>query len=143
MINLRRIIAVVLVSFILHLIWETAHIGLYTGYDHITRFPITLYATVGDVGYVVLGVLVLILFKSSSEWLDGPSRADSISLAFLGFCIALFVEYKGLMLGRWSYTLAMPIVPLLNVGLSPLLQMMLLLPISVWLSGRLRSKMTL
>ncbi|MEN9405480.1 MAG: hypothetical protein RLY47_439 [Candidatus Parcubacteria bacterium] len=137
--SLRRIITIALVSFVLHFIWETAHVGLYAGYEHITRLPITLYATLGDVGYVLLGVMLLSLFKHSLAWLDAPARNDYIFLTAVGFLIAVFVEYKGLMLGKWTYLPAMPIVPLLRIGLSPLLQMTLLLPASVWLSAQLRS----
>ncbi len=139
MIRFWQILCVAVVSFIAHFMWEMAHIGLYTGYEHITRLPITLYATIGDVVYVLIGVLLVSLFKRSFAWFDTPNRGDFIALAVIGFLIALFVEYKGLMLGRWVYTDAMPIVPLLNVGLSPLVQMTILLPLSVWISSKIYS----
>lgn len=126
-----------LIAFVLHFVWETSHVGLYTGYEHITRLPITLYATLGDVAYVLIAVFAVALFKRSLAWLDAPSQKDIIFLGTVGLLIALFVEYKGLMLGRWVYTEAMPIIPLLNVGLSPLLQMTMLVPLSVWLSARM------
>jgi hypothetical protein len=38
--------------------------------------------------------------------------------------------------GYWQYTDAMPVVPYLATGLSPLLQMMLLPILTFWLSSR-------
>jgi len=42
------------------------------------------------------------------------------------------LNIKALALGRWEYAAAMPIVPLLRVGLSPVLQMAVLLPLAVY-----------
>lgn len=131
------LVLLVSVSFLLHLIWETSHVGLYTGYEHITRLPITFYATLGDIAYVLFAVLLVSLFKRSFRWLDTPVHLDYMVLATIGLLIALFVEYKGLMLGRWVYAEAMPIIPFLGVGISPLVQMTILLPLSVWISARL------
>jgi hypothetical protein len=47
------------------------------------------------------------------------------------------VEYKGLMFHRWSYLPSMPIIPFLNVGASPVLQMTILLPLSLFLAYKL------
>jgi len=65
---------------------------------------------------------------------------DIASLAVLGFFIAVFVEYKGLFLNRWHYLEAMPVISGLGVGLSPILQMSLLLPVSVFLTKYLLKK---
>ena len=131
----RRFLALGFVALALHAMWERMHVPLYTGYAHLTELPIIYYAVLGDVFYTLVAVLFIGLFKGRVLWFVAPSGRDIAGLVVLGFWIALFVEYKALALGRWAYLDAMPIVPFLGVGLSPLIQMMLLLPLSVFLAA--------
>jgi hypothetical protein len=54
-------------------------------------------------------------------------------LALIGLGVAAFVEVKAQLLGRWEYTDAMPLV--FGLGLSPLIQMTVLLPLSVCITA--------
>lgn len=124
-------VLLVAVAFILHFVWEMAHIPLYTGYEALgTGMSLTLLATAGDVLYTLAAVLLVALFKQNFKWIRAAKPSDYVGLGVLGFCIALFVEYKALALHRWAYTAAMPLFA--GVGVSPLLQMTLLLPLSVF-----------
>ena len=119
------------VAFILHLFWETLHLPLYTNYSALSGpLPITLYATLGDVLYTLGAVLGIGFLKQDIDWLRRARALDYATLTVVGFATALFVEYKALALHRWAYTAAMPTI--FGVGLSPLLQMTLLLPLSVY-----------
>lgn len=121
-------------SFGSHYVWESLHIPLYSGYAGLGGgMPVVLYATVGDVFYTLLAVGVLCVYKRNTKWLRNPTRSDYATLALAGFGIALFVEEKAAVLGRWDYTDAMP--TLWGFGLSPLLQMTILLPLSVYASA--------
>lgn len=129
-------------ALVLHLVWETLHLPLYTNYAGISGgMPVPLYAAFGDVLYTLGAVLFVALYKKKLLWFKEATASDYEGLAILGFFIALFVEYKALALHRWAYTAAMP--TLLGVGLSPLLQMTLLLPLSVFLTTRWASCGTL
>lgn len=100
--------------------------------------PVALLATIGDVLYT-LGAFALVSgFKGKVAWLQEARRQDYLMLVTLGFFIALFVEYKGLALDRWQYLPDMPIIPLLNVGLSPVIQMALLLPLTFFIVSRVQ-----
>jgi len=59
---------------------------------------------------------------------------DILVLAIIGFFFAVGIEQSALLLERWGYTDVMPIVPYLQVGLLPVLQMTLLLPLSIYLT---------
>ncbi len=48
-----------------------------------------------------------------------------LSLIF-GLAAAVFIELRALEAGRWAYTSAMPVIPLLNIGLTPFVQLGLL-----------------
>lgn len=131
-----------LVSAALHGGWEHAHVSLYTGYEALGwGMPIVVFATAGDVLYICGAVLVLSLVTHTSL-LQVPVLPRYVygMLGLVGILIALFVEYKAFYLERWEYTEFMPIVPLLGVGLSPLLQMSMLLPLSVYITRAILKK---
>jgi hypothetical protein len=129
-------IVLAVVAFVLHIIWENLHVRLYTGYEHLSpKLPITVYATIGDVMYTLGAVLLIALFKGNLEWMQTVHLTDIAGLAIVGIFIAVLVEYKALTLRRWSYLPEMPIIPTLNIGYSPVMQMTLLLPLSVALTS--------
>lgn len=128
-----RIATIAFVAFVLHAVWENTHVGLYTAYEGVSGvLPVTLWATLGDVSYTLLAIVFVSLCKNSFLWLQQPARYDYYALAVIGFWIALFVEYKAFAFAKWQYTAAMPLLPMFNVGLSPVLQMTVLLPLSVF-----------
>lgn len=134
MMSLARLLTLfALVSFVLHIVWESLHVQLYTGYEHWAGgVPVALLATIGDVLYT-LGAFALVSgFKGSAAWIEAVARRDYLMLVTLGFLIALFVEYKGLALNRWQYLPDMPLIPFLQVGFSPIIQMALLLPLTIY-----------
>lgn len=99
-----------------------------------------LLATVGDVLYTLGAFALISAIKRSVDWVHDAQLADYFSFVALGFLIALFVEYKGLALEKWQYLPEMPIIPVLQVGLTPVLQMALLLPVTFFLASRLISR---
>ncbi len=97
-------------------------------------------ATVGDVLYTLGAFALVSAIKKSYDWISSATLADYLMLVTLGCLIAVFVEYKGLALDRWEYRPDMTLIPVLNVGFSPILQMAILLPITFivtrWVSKR-------
>ena len=138
---LKTALLLAIISFLLHLGWESSHLPLYGGYESLSPIlPITIWAAIGDVLYTIGAVLLVALLKGRLNWIREATYKDIASLAVLGFFIAVFVEYKGLFLNRWHYLEAMPVISGLGVGLSPILQMSLLLPVSVFLTKYLLKK---
>ena len=126
-----------LIAFVLHLVFETSHVFLYTGYEDLSPYlPITVWAAIGDVFYTLGIYLVFALFKRDVLWMRNISKTDVFMLAVAGFLLAVGIEWKALFLERWVYLPSMPIIPFLEVGLSPVLQMTILLPFSVYITGR-------
>ncbi len=119
-------------AFCLHIIWERAHVHLYKDYEGLSgRLPITLWAAIGDVLYTLGAVLLIALLKNNFDWIPSATLSDFVALSIVGLVIALYVEYRAFVLRRWAYTSAMPLIPVLKVGLSPILEMVVLLPLSV------------
>lgn len=120
-------------SFLLHFMWERVHIALYTGYESLEGIvPVYLYATLGDVGYTLFAALVIAILKRDVGWMKTVRGVDYAALAGIGLAIAIFVEKKAQLLGRWEYTETMPLI--YGFGLSPMVQMTVLLPLSVFIS---------
>lgn len=131
---MRAYALLALIALILHLVWERSHIVLYTSYEAMEGvLPVYVFATFGDVAYTLVAVLLVSFFTGCLTWFLRPRSQAYIGLAFIGLSIALFVEYKAMALGRWEYTDAMPM--LWGLGVSPLIQMTLLLPFSVFLAA--------
>jgi len=128
----RTIALICITAGALHFVWESSHVGLYAEYEGISGdVPVTLWATIGDILYTLVALALASLFKKGIEWIRDVSWHDFVGLACLGFFIALYVEYRALALGRWAYLPDMPIFEPFGVGLSPVLQMAILLPLTV------------
>ncbi len=76
-------------------------------------------------------VLVCYVFSKEKSIMRMKNFA---TLAILGGIVAVAIERLALSAGRWSYSSAMPIVPIFEVGLMPLLQLIILIPLAVKLT---------
>jgi hypothetical protein len=62
----------------------------------------------------------------SPDWFRRAGATRIVALALLGGLISVGLERTALNAGRWAYGSAMPVIPGLGVGLTPVLQMALL-----------------
>ena len=131
----KQIIFLSLIAFILHLIWENAQAPLFQGYaSFAAHFPICLVGTVGDVVITLVVYFSIALLKNDINWIFTLNKKDFVILAVIGFFIAVGIEWRALLFGRWAYIEVMPIIPYLEVGFIPIIQMTFLLPFSVYLT---------
>ena len=95
-------------------------------------------ATFGDAA-VTLGVYQLVALASRRRRSVKDGWRLYAAAALLGAVCAVVIEWVSLGAGHWSYTDRMPVVPGLDVGLWPLLQLTLLVPAAlraaVWWDG--------
>lgn len=131
----KQIIFLSLIAFVLHIVWENMQAPLFQGYvSFVAHFPMCVVGTVGDVGITLFVYFIIALLKNDFNWIVALNKKDIAILSAVGFLIALGVEWRALLFGRWAYIGAMPILPYLKVGLTPVIQMTLLLPLSVYLT---------
>jgi len=134
----KQIIFLSLIAFVLHVIWENMQAPLFQGYvSFIAHFPMCLVGTVGDVAITLFVYFIVALLKNDFNWIATLNKKDIIILVVIGFLIAVGIEWRALLFGRWAYADAMPIIPYLKVGLLPILQMTLLLPLSMYLTKKI------
>lgn len=136
MLTMPKILATISgIAFALHLVWENAQAPLFAGYTSFGQhLLICLYGTAGDVLITLIVYGLVSLLKYDLFWPLKVTAQDLVALALVGFFVAAGIEYRALALDRWTYTPSMPIVPYLHVGLSPLVQMTLLLPVTFYLT---------
>ena len=94
----------------------------------------------GSLGDGVMVVLLAMLVGAALRRTDGfltPGKRGYFLMACFGAVIAIGVERIGLREDRWSYRSTMPLIPILNVGLVPVLQMIVLPPLIYQFAGRL------
>ena len=110
--------------------WEVAQMPLYVTEGSLFEFmQHCIVPSLGD------GLIVLLMFGIGwlllrrPDWSDRPGIAGYTLMLLTGFALAVLIEWAALSVGRWSYSARMPQMPGLDVGVSPILQMLVLPPL--------------
>ncbi len=109
-----------LAALVLNFLWEHLHSTLYLSYKGTTiTSPILLHAALFDAALITLFSFPFLRFEQLKQkrWI--------LYITLIIFSILL--EKWALASGRWVYADAMPLISLLNVGLTPTIQL--------WLTG--------
>lgn len=126
-----------LLSGVFHIVWENAQAPLFAGYQNFWQhFWICLAVIPGDVALTLLVYGVIALVRRQVSWATSARRSDLLIAALLGAALAVGFERHALATERWAYTAAMPLLPGLGVGLTPVLQMAILLPLTFYWAGK-------
>ncbi|MBI2004624.1 hypothetical protein HYS79_00495 [Patescibacteria group bacterium] len=134
----KQIIFLSLIAFVLHVVWENMQAPLYQGYASFSlHFPICVVGTIGDVAVTLFVYFIVALLKNDRNWISTLNKKDFAVFAVIGFLIAVGIEWRALLFERWAYAEGMPIIPYLKVGLTPILQMTFLLPLSMYLTKKI------
>lgn len=134
---LRRYVAF---STVAHVSWEVAHVPLYTIWRDGTAGEIAfavVHCTGGDVMIASLALLAALVVVGGRDWpLRGYRRVGALALAF-GFAYTIFSEWLNTdVRGSWAYAEAMPLLPVLGTGLTPVLQWIAVPAAALWWARR-------
>jgi len=118
---------IALLGFLLNFAWELIQGFLYAGYVYdFQHISFCALASVADMFMVLLLYFGFSLIYRNIYWVQ-PLTLFNISLLVLaGGVGAIFAETKHLSAGHWAYAELMPLLPIVEVGLSPVLQFMIL-----------------
>lgn len=136
-----RIIALALAGgSLVNLVWEVAQSALYHHDGSSGMVPplasCALAALLDGVAITAIYVALALLWRDPA-WPSKPRFARAFAVVVIGGGGAILVETLALELGWWSYTSEMPVLPLVRVGLTPVVQFMLLPAVVLFgLSGR-------
>lgn len=96
-------------------------------------------AALGDAVIMLAAYWGVALAARTRRWAVHPNAMNTSLFAAIGVFITIAIErlaLSGLWLESWAYSPQMPVVPGLGVGLSPLLQWIVLPPLVVWFVQR-------
>ena len=130
---IKKVAVVFAAAFVLNAVWENLHSLLYANYmrGQITEY-ILLRAALADAVMILILAAPFIIIPAIKKW--------SWMIIPFGMILAVLIELWAMQTGRWSYNEYMPIVPILSVGLTPLIQLGLLgylsYKIQEWVIGR-------
>jgi len=139
---LRFIFLLFITSTALHFCWEISQMSLYSfsgvtlsGYNAFVKAHWV--AALKDGLITVALYLLVAIFMQNMGWGKRFSNRRLIFLLSFGFLWALVMEYHAVSVRHaWSYAPAMPVLPGLNIGIAPVLQMMLVPLIAIILVRR-------
>jgi hypothetical protein len=128
----------------LNLAWETAQLPLYTLWSEASAGTIACsvaHCTAGDIAIgaaALIMVLILGRERAVSQW---RWRRIAVWTALAGAAYTVFSEWNNTaILGSWAYSGLMPVLKVagIDIGLSPLLQWLVLPPLALYLGGKSR-----
>ena len=136
---IQRNLIVGAVALLLNGIWEYAVCAYYYDIAFIRNMTqLMAEATVGDVAVTMLFFNIVLMMRRDSGWVF--KVYDYFNLSAYGFGAAMYFEARALSISRWSYSEAMPTLSPTGIGLLPIFQFMLLIPLAVWAEPLIASK---
>jgi hypothetical protein len=119
-----------------NLIWEFAHMPLYTLWETGTPREIAfaaLHCTGGDVLIAASALLAALIVFGSSQWPEANYRLVGLATVLTGLGYTVFSEWLNIEVREaWAYSDLMPVIPVIGAGLSPIAQWIVLPVIALW-----------
>lgn len=129
-------------ALLLSLPWEFGQMWLYagaSGMSHLKGIQICMAATLGDAVIMLVAFAIIAAFARSQEWVRAPKLTQSAGFVLIGLAVTIAIEIiatraDGIL--SWRYAPAMPVTPLLGVGLAPLLMWLVVPLLVLWFVRR-------
>ncbi|AGB42031.1 hypothetical protein Halha_2148 [Halobacteroides halobius DSM 5150] len=135
---IRNLVVVAVVSLILHGIWEFIQCGIFYTMEEqsvLEYYALMISAISGDVGISVGLYLILVFTSNDLNWLmKQRNRKDYVISILYALFVSFYFEIHALYYNRWGYSVQMPLFPGTNIGLVPVMQLLVLLPLSFMIS---------
>ena len=109
-----------------NLLWEFAHLPLYTLWETGSTSEVVfaaLHCTGGDILIGLSSVMLALFLVGSATWPSARSRRVVLFTILIGLFYTLFSEWLNIEVREaWAYRDIMPVVPGIDAGLSPVMQ---------------------
>ena len=129
-------------ALLLSLPWEFGQMWLYAGaseMSHLKGIQICMAATLGDAVIMLVAFAIVAAFVRSQDWVRAPKRSQVAGFVLIGLAITIAIEIVATRSDgafSWRYTPAMPVTPLLEIGLAPLLMWLVVPLLVLWFVRR-------
>lgn len=134
----RTLTVIFLASVAINFAWELAQAPLYEwpGESRNVWWHCFV-ASLGD------GLMILLIFAlgwlalGRFDWFQNPGTHGYVIMLLTGLVFAVGVEFIAIqVLKRWTYAPSMPRIPGLEIGVVPVIQMLILPPFVFWIAAR-------
>ena len=130
----------------LNLAWETAQLPLYTLWSEASAGTIAFsvaHCTAGDIAIGAAALIIVLILGRERAVAQWRWRRIAVWTALAGTAYTVFSEWSNTaILGSWAYSGLMPTLEVagIDIGLSPLLQWLVLPPLALYLSRKSRRR---
>lgn len=132
---------ITLFAFLLNFVWELLQLPLFGGFDDVHHYDVILHCTKATFGDVVISLSAFYcacLFSGTRNWIVESDKIGLSVFFAIGLLITVIFELLATgPLNRWEYSPLMPIVPVIRVGLSPIMQWIVIPFIQLWIVRRM------
>lgn len=128
----RFVFAITVLAFMLNFIWELIQIPFYKGSSYsIEHIAFCAFASLADAIIVLLLYFGFASIFSNPFWIKNLKWHRIVILILVGGAGATAIKLWHLSSANWAYVNSMTIIPVINVGISAVLQFMIL-PVLVY-----------
>lgn len=133
----RRYLSIIALT---NLVWEFAHLPLYTIWETGKRGEIVfaaIHCTGGDILIALSALTLALLLFGNAAWPRVGYAKIAVAAIAAGVCYTVFSEWLNVEVrGAWAYRDLMPVVPIIGTGLSPFGQWIVLPALGFWWARR-------
>ena len=123
---------VLVLAFVLNFVWELGQMPLYKEASYnLQHIAFCALASFADAIMVFLIYFSFALIYKKPLWIQELTAGRFSILVFVGCLGAILAEMRHVSVGNWAYNKYMPIIPIVDVGFSPVFQFMML-PICIY-----------
>ena len=130
---IARVILWSALAFSLNLVWEISHVGLYTIWREADGLRIAwsvFHCTLGDVVIALAGFALAAIVLWRTNWPTSRPWTGGVIVVISAITFTTWSEwYNVYRAGAWGYATSMPLI--FGIGLTPLLQWLILPPVIV------------
>lgn len=137
----KLILIISALAFLINYTWELLQGPLYEGYTYsIKMISFCGLASIADAIMTLLLYLGFSLIYKNPFWIEGLSLKRILALMLVGGAGAILTEIRHTSQGNWAYKESMPVIPLVEAGLTPVLQFIILPALTYHVSFYLSKK---
>ena len=130
----KSLLVLFCIGFAFNLVWELSQIQFFTNLSSSGYLLAVIYCSIAS---IIDGLTVVSIFLIVERIIGRGNREYYLVAAFLGAAAAVVFELAALKIGLWSYDTAMPVIPLIGIGMLPVVQLLILVPVCIYATNRI------
>lgn len=132
----KNVLLITIISLFFHGVWEYFQCTIFYTMENVKNHTyLMLSATTGDIIMAIILYLLLTLINKDSDWfMTRWQLKDYVIMILYSLAFSFYFEANALYTNRWGYSKGMPLLYKTNIGLLPVLQLLILFPLTFFIS---------